>query len=167
MQAVCFAPTGPVACRRSHGPPFRTKRIESFVWRDGQRQLPDVQRLSRLRRSQNGAGSYRGLSFRTGYALDRLSRNPKAPAAAEKPCTRQTLSSRPFYRAKMPSIATPVVNENRPAARMLPSWMTALGGAGGRRKAPFSPTAVTKRGRQFIAGFPLAPGALSTGLLVI
>ena len=68
------------------------------------------------------------FSSRSGYALDRLSYNLKAPAAAEKSCARQALSSKLFYRAKMPSIATPVVHGNRPAARMPPSWMTALGG---------------------------------------
>jgi hypothetical protein len=54
---------------------------------------------------------------------------------AEKSCTRQTLSSKPFYRAKMPSIATPVVHGNRPAGRMPPSWMTALGGRGEAQSA--------------------------------
>jgi len=58
---------------------------------------------------------------------------PKAPAG--KPCTRRTLSSRPFYRAKIPSIATPVVHGNRPACRMLQSWMTALGGRGEAQSA--------------------------------
>jgi hypothetical protein len=60
-------------------------------------------------------------------------KTPKAPAG--KPCTRQMLSSSPLYRAKMPSIATPVVHGNRPAARMPPSWMTALGGRGEAQSA--------------------------------
>ena len=33
--------------------------------------------------------------------------------------------------------------------------------------ASYAPTATTKRSRQFTAGFSLAPGTLSTGLLII
>ncbi len=79
---------------------------------------------------ETGLAVYRRLFTRTGYALDRLFRNLKAPAAAGNPCANQTLSSRPFYRAKMPVTATPVVHGNRPACRMLQGWMTALGGRG-------------------------------------
>ncbi len=85
---------------------------------------------------------YRGLSTRSGYAFDRPSYNLKAPASASRCergkglfCTGKTLSSRPFYRAKMPSIATPVVHGNRPAARMPPNFMTALGGRGEAQSA--------------------------------
>jgi hypothetical protein len=35
------------------------------------------------------------------------------------------------------------------------------------RATSYAPPATTKRGRQFIAGFPLAPGTLSTGFPVI
>ena len=67
---------------------------------------------------------------------------PKAPAkcpekvfhvivfSSGKLCAKQTLSGSPFYRAKMPATATPVVHGNRPAARMPPNFMTALGGRG-------------------------------------
>ena len=84
---------------------------------------------------ETGLAVYHGLFTRSGYALDRPSYNPKAPAAAEKSCTRQALSGRPFYRAKMPSIATPVVHGNRPAGRMPPNFMTALGGRGEAQSA--------------------------------
>ena len=78
----------------------------------------------------------RGRQFIAGFPLapgtlsTGFHRNLKAPAAAEKSCTRQTLSGRPFYRAKMLPIAAPVVHGNRPAARMPPNFMTALGGRG-------------------------------------
>ena len=63
---------------------------------------------------------------------------PFVHPAAASPCRRgkelfcmnQTLSDRPFYQAKMLPTATPVVHGNRPAGRMLLSWMTALGGRG-------------------------------------
>ncbi len=94
-----------------------------------------AKRPSRLRRTRNGAGSlsqaFRSLWVRFRQAFPYL----KAPAAAEKSCTRQALSGRPFYRAKMPSIATPVVHGNRPAGRMPPNFMTALGGRGEAQSA--------------------------------
>ena len=50
-------------------------------------------------------------------------------------CARQALSGSPLYRAKMPSIATPVVHGNRPAGRMPHNFMTALGGRGEAQSA--------------------------------
>ena len=50
-------------------------------------------------------------------------------------CTGQALSNSPFYRAKMPSIATPVVHGNRPTGRMPHNFMTALGGRGEAQSA--------------------------------
>ena len=61
-------------------------------------------------------------------------KTPKAPAG--KPCANRELSNKPFYRAKMPATATPVVHGNRPAARMPHNLMTALGSAGGGAKRP-------------------------------
>jgi hypothetical protein len=84
---------------------------------------------------ETGPAVCRRLFTRSGYTFDRLACNLKAPAAAEKPCANQELSSKPIYRAKMPSTATPVVHGNRPAARMLQNWMTALGGRGEAQSA--------------------------------
>ena len=80
-------------------------------------------------------------------------------------CTEQALSEKPLYRAKMPSTATPVVHGNRPAARMLQNWMTALGGRGEAQSALLA-YGGHETGQQLTAGFSLAPGTLSTGCLL-
>ena len=63
-----------------------------------------------------------------------------------------------------------------PGGSMPHNFMTALGGRGeaqsallafGGRIRVLRASGVTKQGRRFIAGFPLAPGTLSTGFLII
>ena len=65
----------------------------------------------------------------------------------------------------MLAIATPVVHGNRPAARMLQNWMTALGGRGEAQSALLA-FGGHETGPAVIAGFSLAPGTLATGCLL-